>query len=124
MSLPPNFVSVTSPAAPNSDRPRNDQVALRWYRLAADQGNSEAEEKIGDLYWQGSADLPRDRAEAVRHFSVAADRGLASGARKLAIAYANGDGVPRGRCPDVAVGAQGSRRLATRWPRACWATPS
>jgi hypothetical protein len=62
--------------------------------MAADQGNGQAEEKVGDLYWQGSADLPRDRAEAARHYKVAADRGIASSARKLAIAYANGDGVP------------------------------
>lgn len=75
------------------DQPRNDRIALRWYRLASDHGEAIAEEKIGDLYWQGSADLPRDRAEAVRHYNVAASRGIASAERKLAIAYANGDGA-------------------------------
>jgi hypothetical protein len=73
---------------------RNELVALRWYRLAADHGEPLAEEKIGDLYWQGSADLSQDRAEAVRHYGVAADHGIASAERKLAIAYANGDGAP------------------------------
>ena len=38
---------------------RNDHVALRWYRLAADQGNAEAEAKIADVYWQGSAAVAR-----------------------------------------------------------------
>ena len=43
------------------------------------------EEKIGDLYWDGSADLARDRVEAVFHYGVAANSGIASAGRKLAI---------------------------------------
>jgi uncharacterized protein len=73
-------------------QPRSDQGALRWYCLAVDH-EAIAEERIGDLYWQGSAGLPRDRVEAVRHYVIAANRGIASAERKLAIAYANGDGA-------------------------------
>ncbi|HBK05740.1 MAG TPA: hypothetical protein DDZ81_07720 [Acetobacteraceae bacterium] len=73
---------------------RNDEVARRWYSLAAAQGDGTAEEKLGDLYWQGAAGISRDRTQAVGHYKVAAGRGIASAARKVAVAYANGDGVP------------------------------
>ncbi len=53
-----------------------------------------AEEKIGDMFWQGSDEHPRDCAEAVRHYDNAAHFGIASAERKLAIAYANGEGAP------------------------------
>lgn len=59
-----------------------------------DRDKAIAEEKIGDMFWQGSNDRPRDCAEAVRHYDTAAKLGMASAERKLAIAYANGEGAP------------------------------
>ena len=85
-------------------------IAQRLDAQAANQGDGIAEEKIGDLYWWGSANLPRDQAEAIRHYRSAASRGIASSERKLAIAYANGEGVP----PDDALMLLWSRKAAVR----------
>ena len=59
----------------------------------AEKDTAIAEERIGDMFWQGDADRPRDRTEAVRHYDNAANLGAASAERKLAIAYANGEGT-------------------------------
>jgi TPR repeat protein len=64
------------------------------FHKVADQDSARAEEKIGDLFWQGAADHPRNRTEAVHHYGNAAKFGIPSAERKLAIAYANGEGAP------------------------------
>jgi TPR repeat protein len=33
--------------------PNNDREAARWYRKAAEQGNSWAQQKLGSLYREG-----------------------------------------------------------------------
>lgn len=67
--------------------------ALRWYRRAADQGNAEAQWRLGRLYSDGkgaSQDLP----EAAKWFRQAALRGHAQAQYKLGNLYRTGTGVP------------------------------
>ena len=37
--------------------------AMRWYRLAAEQGDAEAQRKLGNCYFAGRG-VPRDYVEA------------------------------------------------------------
>ena len=50
--------------------------AVRWYRLAADQGNAEAQFSLGLRYVTGRG-VPQDDREAVRWWRLAADQGNA-----------------------------------------------
>ena len=65
--------------------------AVRWFRLAADQGHSAAQYNLGVAY-AGGAGVPLDAAEAVQWFRLAADLGHAGARYNLGIAYANGLG--------------------------------
>jgi TPR repeat protein len=49
--------------------------AVRWYRLAADQGEAWAQYSLGRMYEDGRG-VRRDRVEAVRWYRLAAAQGL------------------------------------------------
>jgi TPR repeat protein len=66
--------------------------AVRWYRLAADQGHSVAQVMLGDCYADGTG-VTRDYAEAARWYRLAADQGYAGGQLKLGGCYKFGAGV-------------------------------
>ena len=63
-----------------------------WVRLAADQGDAEAQFNLGIAYANGQGVL-KDEAEAVRWFRLAAEQGDAMAQFNLGIMYANGQGV-------------------------------
>lgn len=52
---------------------QNNDVALRLYRAAADQGFSDAINDLGFLYFNGGLGLETDQAQAIAHFTRAAD---------------------------------------------------
>lgn len=86
-------LAILAPATfSSSSRAGGNQISLDGAGVA-DRSAAIAEEKIGDLCWEGAADHPRNRTEAVRHYDTAAKFGIASAERKLAIAYANGEGT-------------------------------
>ncbi|MBT4710161.1 MAG: sel1 repeat family protein [Alphaproteobacteria bacterium] len=58
-----------------------------WYRLAAEQGMSEAQNNLGGLYGAGLG-VPQDTIQAYAWFSVAADQGNAAAAENREIAAA------------------------------------
>lgn len=66
--------------------------AMRWYRLAADQGNTVAQTHVGYLYEKGLG-VPRDYAQALLWYRRAADRGHAAAQRNLGSFYQQGIGV-------------------------------
>ena len=47
--------------------PRDDAAAVRWHRLAADQGNALAELSVGAMYAAGEG-VPQDDVEAARWY--------------------------------------------------------
>jgi TPR repeat protein len=55
---------------------QNPAEAVRWYRLAADQGDAGAQYNLGVSYHNGGG-VVRNSAEAVRWFRLAADQGFA-----------------------------------------------
>ena len=53
--------------------PQDYAEALKWYRLAAEQGNANAQDNLGVMYANGHG-VPQDDAEAVKWYRLAADR--------------------------------------------------
>ena len=73
--------------------PEDDAEAVRWYRMAAEQGNASAQYNLGVMYDNGEG-VPEDDAEAVRWYRMAAEQGLALAQFSLGFMYAYGEGVP------------------------------
>jgi hypothetical protein len=72
--------------------PQDDAEAVRWYRLAADQGHAKARFNIGVFYKNGTG-VVQDDAEAVRWCRLAADQGHAKAQFNIGVCYENGTGV-------------------------------
>ena len=68
--------------------------ALKWFRLAADQGNARAQNWVGTMYYIGQG-VPKDYQEALKWFRFAADQGDAEAQKYVGVIYDNGQGVPR-----------------------------
>lgn len=66
--------------------------ALRWYRMAADRGNAQAQVGVGNLYAQGQG-VPQDYSEALRWFRMAADQGNSEAQNDVGLFYLSGLGV-------------------------------
>jgi hypothetical protein len=66
--------------------------ALRWYRLAADQGYAHAQFIIAVFYENGTG-VVQDLAEALRWYLMAAERGNARAQYNVGVCYENGTGV-------------------------------
>jgi len=69
-------------------------TALSEFRPLAEQGNSEAQFKLGLMYSKGEG-VPQDYAEEVRWYRKAAKQGNASAQLNLGAMYAMGDHVPQ-----------------------------
>ena len=67
--------------------------AVKWYRLAAEQGFASAQFNLGIMYEQGKG-VPENDAEAVKWFRGAAEQGHAAAQNNLGSMYGNGEGVP------------------------------
>ncbi len=71
--------------------------AVSWYELAAGEGDSYAQEKLGDLYSEGRG-IPRDHLKALNLWCEAANRGRASAQYKLAEMYYLGRDIQKNFC--------------------------
>jgi TPR repeat protein len=74
--------------------PQDYKAAVRYYRLAGDQGNVIAQLSLAVLYREGKG-VRQDFQEAIRWFRLAADQGNACAQYSLAVLYHNGRGVTR-----------------------------
>jgi hypothetical protein len=74
--------------------PADYDEALKWFHLAADQGNAEAQARIGMMYHFGKGE-PRDDTEAARWYLLAANGDYAWAQLQLSDMYGRGVGVPR-----------------------------
>ena len=68
--------------------------AVKWYRLAADQGLALAQFMLGAMYGKGEG-VPQDYAEALKWYRLAAYQGDFGAQYNLGIAYNYGRGVPQ-----------------------------
>ena len=74
--------------------PQDDAQALKWYRLAADQGIAAAQSYLGLMYDYGRG-VPQDDAHALKWYRLAADQGIAAAQNNLGLMYDYGQGVPQ-----------------------------
>ena len=63
-------------------------------RLAAEQGDPDAQSNLGIMYHNGEG-VPQDYQEAVKWYRLAAEQGVASAQGNLGVMYDNGEGVPQ-----------------------------
>ena len=73
---------------------KNYSEAERWYRKAAVQGDAEAQNNLGAMYYLGLA-VSQDYSEAVKWCQKAAEQGNASAQNNLGMMYEKGRGVPQ-----------------------------
>lgn len=69
-----------------------DVVAVKWYRLAADQGYEYAQYNLGCMYEDGRG-VKRSYKDAVKWYRLAADQGNARAQLHLGWMYEDGRGV-------------------------------
>ncbi len=74
--------------------PQDYGEAVKWFRLAADQGLALAQNSLGTMYANGRG-VPQDDQEAAKWFRLAAEQGDALGQLNLGFMYATGQGVPK-----------------------------
>jgi hypothetical protein len=67
--------------------------AMKWYRKAAEQGDSHAQCMLAYMHYEGHG-APQDYTEAMKWYRKAAEQGDANAQYNLAYMYANGQGVP------------------------------
>lgn len=72
--------------------PQDIKEAMKWYRLAAEQGNPNAQQHLGDMYCSGKG-VPQDDEEAAKWYRLVAEYGFASAQRMLGHMYQTGRGV-------------------------------
>ena len=53
--------------------PQDDNKAVKWYRLAAEQGHAEAQLIVGVMYSNGQG-VPQDFKESVKWYSLSAEQ--------------------------------------------------
>jgi hypothetical protein len=61
---------------------KNYEAASKWYQLAAEQGDGDAQFKLGLMYSNGEG-LSHDNKEARKWFQLAADQGNTLAQEKL-----------------------------------------
>ena len=66
----------------------------RVCRVRAEQGDAEAEAKLGSMYSHGQG-VPQDYAEALRWYRKAADQGDRNAENGIALMYSQAQGVPQ-----------------------------
>jgi Sel1 repeat len=68
--------------------------AVKWFRKAAEQGQTDAQYSLGECYYEGNG-IARDDKEAVKWFRKAAEQGQADAQYSLGECYYEGNGVAR-----------------------------
>ena len=71
------------------------QEAAKWIRKSAEQGDADAQIRLGQMYRRGFGDLPPDYKEAVKWYRKAAEQGNADAQNTLGVMYYNGEGVSK-----------------------------
>ncbi len=74
---------------------QNIEESLKYYQRAADLGDDEAQEIIGQAYSKGTGGYPISWADAVYWFKKSAQQGNTNAIRHLFFCYFNGTGVER-----------------------------
>ena len=76
------------------DVPQDIAEAVKWYRRAAEEGDANAQTKLGLMYDKGDG-VPQDFAEAVKWYRRAAEQGNADAQYNLWGMYLKGKAMPQ-----------------------------
>ena len=85
---------VVLPTSPSAWQANSGPPDPAGQRLAAEQGDADAQHDLGVAYQDGDRVRQNDE-EAVRWFRLAAEQGHIAARHELGLAYANGTGVPQ-----------------------------
>ena len=66
--------------------------AVKWYRLAAEQGDAFAQNNLGLMYDEGHG-VPQDYHEAAKWYRLSVEQGYAQAQNNLGVVYDKGKGV-------------------------------
>lgn len=69
--------------------------AIKWYKMAADEGRSGAQFYLGKIYLNGEGGIDKNVEEAIKYLSLSAKQGAVSAQYELAIIYLEGKEVPQ-----------------------------
>lgn len=72
---------------------KNDTLAVKWFRMSAENGWAQGEYNLGICYYNGEVGLEVDYSEAVKWFRKAAEQGYDSAQYMLGYCYWKGKGV-------------------------------
>lgn len=75
------------------EKAENYELALSYFRIAAEQGYAQAQNFLGNYYREGLGGLTPDAKEAVKWYRKAAEQGYSPAQMNLARCYYNGIGV-------------------------------
>ena len=73
--------------------PRNIREAMKWFRLAADQGYADGQYRLGGMY--DVAQSPQNPAEAIKWYTLAAKQGHKDAQYRLGVMFDQGRGTGR-----------------------------
>ena len=73
---------------------QNYAEAVKWYRLAAEQGYAKAQVNLGSMYGEGNG-VPQDNAAALKWYCLAAEQGEPKAYACLGFMYGLGDGLAK-----------------------------
>ncbi len=74
--------------------PEDQAAAIKWYRLAAEQGNPDGQRMLAEMYANGRG-VKQDDAEAVKWWQMSATQGDPDSIYKLGLLFNTGVGMPR-----------------------------
>jgi peptidoglycan hydrolase-like protein with peptidoglycan-binding domain len=70
------------------------KIAVKWYKLTAEQGHAPAQSNLGVLYDKGWG-VPQDDKTAIKWYRLAAKQRDAAAQNNLGVLYEKGQGVPQ-----------------------------
>lgn len=89
-----NYLAMGNKYRYGDGLPKDDAEAAKWYRIAAEQGNAEAQNCLGVMYYSGHG-VSQDYAKAAKWLRMAAMKGDTNAQCNLGNLYLSGKGVPR-----------------------------
>jgi TPR repeat protein len=72
-----------------------DEVAVLWFKKAADQGDLAAYVSLGDLYYNGGKKFTKDPTQSAEWYRKAGEKNMPAAEDKLGDLYRDGVGVPK-----------------------------
>lgn len=72
--------------------PENFVESDRWLRIAANYGNAQAQNMVGDIYYYGMG-VAKNLPESAKWYLKSAEQGYSDAQFKIALAYLDGEGV-------------------------------